>query len=170
MTAMAIKCRTPVMEWPPVWESAKAVSAGSSIPIAVMAYLRDERVDRGGATDMCSKQQDKRSKRENLVQLFAKMEEFFASPSTKLIKIAWYNTSIKSLQKVSGLSSQLAPQGAQGHRGRPRRMFWGKWSSPFKKKRDAARSSPGPNRGPLSWRRDPRPNYFPRRAAGEPRR
>ena len=38
-------------------------------------------------------QQDKRSKRANLVQLFAKMEEFFASPSTKLIKTAWYNTS-----------------------------------------------------------------------------
>ena len=55
MTAMAIKCRTPVSECPPVWESAKAVSAGSSILIAVMAYLRDERVECGGATDMWSK-------------------------------------------------------------------------------------------------------------------
>jgi hypothetical protein len=55
MTAMAIKCSAPVSAWPPVCESAKVVSAGGSIPIAVMAYLRDERVDRREATDMCSK-------------------------------------------------------------------------------------------------------------------
>ena len=34
-----------------------------------------------------------------LSAFFAKMEEFFASPSTKLIKIAWYNTSLVVEQK-----------------------------------------------------------------------
>jgi hypothetical protein len=76
-----------------VWKRAKAVSAGSSILIAVMAYLRDERVECGGATDM---EQDKRSKRANLKlsAFFAKMEEFFASPSSPSLQNCLVHTAL----------------------------------------------------------------------------
>jgi hypothetical protein len=44
-----------------------------------MAYLRDERVGRGGATDMYQASQTEQERK--LSVFFAKMEELFASPS-----------------------------------------------------------------------------------------
>jgi hypothetical protein len=59
MKMLVINCRELDSDGP----AAKAVSAGSLVLIADMAYLRDERVERVGATDM---EQEKRSKRANL--------------------------------------------------------------------------------------------------------
>jgi hypothetical protein len=58
-----------------------------------MAYLRDERgVERGGATaDM---EQDKRSKRANLVHSLQKWKSPLPHQHHQAYKIAWYNTSI----------------------------------------------------------------------------
>jgi hypothetical protein len=77
MKMLAINCRKLVKECPSVWHRAKTVSAGSSIPIAVMAYLRAERVKRAEATDMEQEKRSKRVKRANLSCILCKeMEEF----------------------------------------------------------------------------------------------